>query len=1200
VKVNRKHSVVLRKLACAISVASLALLFSICLPRQVQAQDTGYISGTVTDASGAAVVGAQISLTSTNGLNRATVTDSAGAYVLAALPGGTYDMTVTAQGFQKFTATKIVLNVAQKVRIDVPMKVGAVTEQVVVTGENVAQVETQSSEIGSTITGKQINQLELNGRNFSQLVTLAPGVVSQTGQDEGAVGVNGSVLYSVNGGRTEYNNWEIDGGDIMDNGSNGTLNVYPNPEAIAEVKVLTSNYGAQYGRNASGTVEVETKSGTDTFHGSAFEYLRNDMFNAEPWFNAGQGLGKPAYKKHDFGYTIGGPVIIPGIYHPAKKRTFFFWSQEWRRERDPASISQNVPSDAERGGNFNDVCPAYTGATFTIANFPDCPYSAIDSTGTFGTPFANNTITPTATGTALLQLIPHANGSNGSYVSGQSAGQPLPAYVNSASFPTTWREELVRIDHNLTDSQRLTFRYIHDSWQTVTQMPLWSAYTSSFDNINTNFAGPGTSFVARLTSTFTPSLLNEFVASYTADHILLSNTGPIALPSGFAMGSLYNNNFGGKIPAISIDQGYVYGGGFGADSGYMPWKNANPTYTYRDNITKIVGNHTLQFGAYFVAAQKNQENSVDVQGQLAFDTSSPLTSGNAFADMLLGNIYSYTQNNRQTIFYDRYKILEPYFQDDWRMTRKFTLNLGLRWSFFGRYQERYNQEYGFSPATYNPANAPIIDPNTGAFETNSSGQIIGDPFNGFIQCGANGAPTGCLQNKWMNPAPRFGFAWDPRGDGKWAVRGGYGIFFDHTNGNEANAESLQQGASPLILSATQYNIAGYNNVGAGGGLFFPVSPYSIPSKAQWPYVQQYNLDVEHELPSHILLTVAYVGSKGTHLTNQLDLNQLQPTPASQNPFTPGEAMTGADCTSFSNNGTLANGTPVTGQAAINMGVACGNDPTTLRPYYGYGTITRIESRANSIYNALQVSARRTIGALSFSVAYTYSHSIDDSSDRYDALFVNSYNLAASRAASNFDMRHNLAISYVYAFPFFKGEGLKHTLLGGWQASGITVVQTGLPFTVTNGTAYTDTAGVGNGIGTGSFADLVGNPNNITSADKAAFAASGTFGNLAYSPSAFAIPTGLTFGNVGRNTLRLPGRTNFDFGLFKRFAFKERYAFEFRWENFNLFNHTQFNTIDGSSSSGGAGAVSALGSGTFLVLNGTHDPRIMQFGLRFQF
>src|SRR6267143_3328990 len=301
------------------------LLVALALPLASRAQDTGYISGTVTDKSGAAVVGAEVVVTGSGGnLTRTTVTNGDGAYVVAGLPGGNYNIVVTAKGFQKYSATKVVLDVAQKIRVDVQLTVGAVTEIVEVTGESVAQVETTSSDLTSTITGKQIDQLVLNGRNFTQLVNLAPGVVNQTGQDEGTVGVYGNVAYSMNGGRTEYNNWELDGGDNMDNGSNATLNVYPNPEAIAEFKVLTSNYGAQYGRNGSGTVEVETKSGGNSFHGSGFEYLRNDFFNARNFFDP---VGPvPKFKKHDYGYTIGGPLFIPNHYNADKQKTFFFFS----------------------------------------------------------------------------------------------------------------------------------------------------------------------------------------------------------------------------------------------------------------------------------------------------------------------------------------------------------------------------------------------------------------------------------------------------------------------------------------------------------------------------------------------------------------------------------------------------------------------------------------------------------------------------------------------------------------------------------------------------------------------------------------------------------------------------------------------------------------------------------------------------------
>jgi hypothetical protein len=1185
---------ILKNLPRAARLVVCAMIAILCTAFVAKAQDTGYIGGTVTDKTGAAVAGAEVVISSTNGsATHPTTTNGDGAYVVAGLPGGSYNIIVTAKGFQKYTAKNVVLDVAAKIRVDIQLTVGQITEEVVVTGESVAQVETQSSALGSTISGTQVNQLELNGRNFTQLVTLTPGVVNQTGTDEGKVGVYGNVAFSMNGGRTEYNNWELDGGDNMDNGSNSTLNVYPNLDAIAEFKVLTSNYGAQYGRNGSGTVEVETKSGGSSFHGSAFEYIRNDFFNARPWSSGNiPGDPNPPYKKNDFGYTIGGPVYIPHHYNTDKNKTFFFFSQEWRREKNPSSIDQNVPSVAERGGNFTDLCPG-----------PDCPN------------VANPAAVPiTAAGQALEALIPMPNTTLGGF----------PAYADTVSTPTTWREQLIRIDHNISDKYRLTFRYIHDSWSTVVPNPLWGVGTSDFQNIQTNFVGPGTSFVARLNANFSPTLLNEFVASYTADHIFLTAlNNPAGLPAG-AMGSLFDNGFGGKLPAINLGGNTAYDGGangaLAQDTGYFPWNNANPTYTYRDNLTKIAGKHTLIMGVYFAAAQKNEDNSPDVQGVLSFSTSSPISTGNSFADMLMGNVAEYSQTNLQAKYYNRYKIVEPYFQDDWRVTKRLTLNLGVRVSLFGTYRERYQHAFAFDPSAFSTSAEPSIfyDPTNPSNPLNGS-LSGGNPFNGIIQCGGSGgnslvpaavlgafpaatvgssANAGCLQGHLFNPAPRIGFAFDPKGDGKMAIRGGYGVFYEHTNGNEGNTESLE-GSAPFVLTSSQFNVQGYTNIGAGGGSLFPLSLTEIPTKVQWPYVQQWNLDVQKELPEHIILSVAYVGSKGTHLTILSDGNQLFPAPAGSNPFAAGQPITAADCNNIVNpltglpmpGATLGNGTPVPTAALNNLFVACGNSADLVRTNFpGVSTVPNLQDGANSIYNALQVSANRTIGALTVSLAYTYSHSIDDSSDRSDTAFVNSYDYAMNRASSTFDQRHNLAISYVYALPFFKGSsGFERAALGGWQISGITVAQTGNPFSVTNNTTYGDNAGVGNGEGTGSRPDLVGNPFAVTAAQRNAVDSVSQGGYLYYNPSAFAIPTGLTFGNVGRDTLYLPGRLNFDFGLSKKFSINEKTGFDFKWEMFNTFNHTQFNAID-----------AGLNDASFLQLNGTHDPRRMQFSLRFYF
>src|SRR5438445_412652 len=333
----------------------LSILSILLLPAAVFAQDTPSITGTVKDPSGASIATAQVTVSSPDrGINRTTTTNSDGEYSVPALPPGSYNVTINAPGFKKYEAACVILRVAQKARNDVSMQVGTTTTEITVQGTNVAQVETQSSELSGTVNGTQISQLQLNGRNFTQLVTIVPGVSNQTGQDEGTVGVYGNVLYAINGGRTEYNNWELDGGDNMDNGSNATLNVYPNVDAIAEVKVLTSNYGAQYGRNASGTVETEIKSGTRDFHGSVFYFGRNEIFNARNFFDPAE---KPKYKKHDWGYTIGGPVVLPG-YNKNRDKTFFFWSQDWRRNiENVQTFLVPVPSSIERSGNFSDLCP---------------------------------------------------------------------------------------------------------------------------------------------------------------------------------------------------------------------------------------------------------------------------------------------------------------------------------------------------------------------------------------------------------------------------------------------------------------------------------------------------------------------------------------------------------------------------------------------------------------------------------------------------------------------------------------------------------------------------------------------------------------------------------------------------------------------------------------------------------------------------
>jgi hypothetical protein len=1196
------------------------------------AQDTASITGTISDPSGAAVPNAQVAVKNAeHGISRSSTSNGSGDFLFASLPIGSYDLTVTAEGFKKYEAKGITLVIAQKARVNVALEVGTISTEVIVQGSEVAQVETQSSDLGNTISGKEISQLELNGRDFTQLVTLSPGVTNQSGQDEGGEGAT-TVAFSINGGRTEYNNFEIDGGDALDNGSNTTINVYPSIDAIAEVKVLTSNYGAQYGKNGSGTVEVETKSGTNHFHGDLYEFLRNDDFNATQF-----GLTSvPEYKKNDFGFTIGGPVYIPGHYNSEKQKTFFFWSEEWRRDLTPASgfFSQTiVPTAADRMGNFGDQC---TGAASNL----ECPLVPAfingvaqpigNSPGDVGQPFVGNQvpIQNSDIASALTALIPAPNGVSSDGLEDQWYATP--------TLPTHWRQELFKIDHNINSKLRASFRYIHDSWNQQYPVPLWTSGVT-FPTIQTNFNNPGVSMVARLTANVTPTLLNEFVASYTTDHISTQLTGPWQRGNVPASLGLYDNGYGGKVPGIMLADGQYT---FAEDPGYVPNGplNSNPTFTFRDNVTKIVGSHNIQFGMYFADSHKNEipQPPNGPNGLLGFanatnGTDPSLTTGNAYADLLLGNIGSFAQQQAQLKLHNFYHIYEPYIQDDWHATRKLTLNLGLRMSFYGTYRELNNLAYNFDPRFYVPG-ASSVDPVTSL--------VDGNPYNGWVDCGVTpGVPAGCMSNHWINPAPRVGFAFDPFGDGKWAIRGGYGIFFEHTNGNESNTDLLEPD-NIKTQTTSVVNISGYANLNSSllGAGTPPLTATSIPSKAIWPYVQQWHLDIQHDLGKSTVATLSYVGSAGVHLTRAYELNEIVPVSNSQNPYGPGQVITADDCSSVTigANGqatataNVDTGNPVTmtGGWANNLAVACGNNPNFYRPYLGWASIGRKDQTASSNYNGLEVSVRHNIGGLELNAAYTYSHSIDDSSSGNDAGLFNTYDLNAYRASSNFDQRHTITLAYVYDLSFFKAKGLAHSMLGGWQWSGITLIQSGSPFSVYNSgngsIAPSDNAGVGTGasqIGNlgsltgGSYPDIVGNPKE--GVQNTPFAG---FGPLLFNPAAFVAPRGLTFGDAGRNILDNPWRTNFDMALLKHFAVTESKYFEFRAEAFNVFNHTEFNWLggDGGSASSNAGAGNTSSTvvcyggannsagdpsclpGVLFRPGAAHNARILQLALKFIF
>ncbi len=1288
-------------------------------PRKTGSGQT-LITGTVTDQTGAVLVGAKATLDSGAGAKIEVLTNDRGVYSFANVPPAVYTLTVTATNFAPKVFDSMSVTPGLELPLDVQLEPAKEKTEVNVESSNVGRVETETSTVSGTITQQEVVKLQLNGRNFSQLIALAPGVSNQTGQDEGKVGVVGSVKYSVNGGRVEYNSFEVDGSDVLNTGLNrasSTLMVYPSLDSIQEVKVLTSNYGAQYGRTASGTVQVTTKSGTGSFHGELYDFVRNEAFNDRNYFD--QTSGAPLYRRQDFGGTIGGPLTIPHVFNTDKKKTFFFFSEEFRLEKTPTEYNQAVPGLHERGltllngmvqknlsapnpatgiigqvFDFSDVCPppSPTGNNiFSRSSYPDCPaiqttqglnavYYLEDAPSTAG-PQAQLGVDKNALAILNANLIPLPNSATGcNYALPTSTllgpTDPYRCYVTSVSPSTYWREELFRIDHDFTAKTRATFRYVHDAWDTTVLSPQWNYLSvtdpaaGTFPTIENRFVGPGVDLVARVTQTISPTLLNVIDVSYTNATITLTDqNGPggarfqrdpsLDLPlvvtnpsapgqcnpsvsvdpvTGYpqcGMGYLFNNGFGGKMPGVAfLGTNAAYGGqGFVEDPSYMPWGHTNPTYAIRDDVGKSVGKHTLQFGVQYVYSQRNQTNNAigaasgDTQGLLTFSNLANST-GNAFTDFLAqsssgsgsGAIYgyaqSYTQDSAQLRYYQRFQIAEPYIQDDYKVSSRLTVNLGLRLSLFGTYHEKDSRAWNWVGSRFNPG-AFTVDPAFGELLQNGTpvqfnpNTFALDPSVvsnlGLVQCGVRGTPSGCMKGRLFNWAPRIGFAWDPFGDAKTSVRAGYGIFYEHGTGNEANTGSLEASA-PNVLSVTQPLPLSYNCIGGVGynghpgnpcispltgatapppGTLYPIDVTSIPTQAIWPYAQQWSFGVQREMPNNFVVNVGYVGSKGTHLTVERQLNQRLPLPASENPFGPNEPLTIPDCTitpqgynGHPGDGTTPfqlvsySGTLVSPQspAYVYLQTACANFYTPNvnslpgRPYPGLGRILALQNVANSGYHALQFTARHSHGPLTTGISYSYSHSIDDSSDRSDPILVNSYDLHENRASSSFDERHLLTVNYIYQLPLrnlprhlldwaqdrseassgsagSKSDPLSRWL-DGWELSGVTLFASGTPFTVINqagsqGYSITDNAGVDSGLGVAaSYPDVVkGGPMPSKNSQNTSGSLQ-TIGPLLLNPGRFEAPRGLTFGDAGRNFLNNPSRLNFDMALAKHFKVTE--------------------------------------------------------------
>lgn len=1135
------------------------LLCSVGSIPMAQAQENATINGIATDAAGALVTNAQVKLVNPEtGDTRTATTNGSGIFNFAGLRIGRYNLSVTAAGFKVATLNGIVLNVAQTLEENVTLQVGGVG-QIVSVDANALQVQSETSQVDSLISGAQVAELATNGRNITALAVLAPGVSNNLPDYNGVMALTAGNGISFNGTRPSHNIYLVDGGEIYDRGCGGCFSILVSQDSIAEFQTLTSNYSPDYGIGSGGQILMVLKSGAKQFHGSLWEFNRNEAFDANNYISKLNHQPTPKLRVNIFGGNIGGPVVIPHLYNNARNRTFFFFNEEARRE-----IAGSAPSNSNTipaadfpvlGQSLKYVNPIQSGKA--VGNTPIVPVTtdpaklalyAADGL-TPGSPFPNGVIPANLIDQNVVRMLstgvfPKPNASSGD-----------DQYVASVSQPTYVREDLLRIDHAISDKLQLMGNYIHDANSQTKYPSLWS--NDTYPTVGSLIQNPAYAAVIKLTQTISPNLLNETALNYNGNKLTISPTGTFAAPSGFNTSTFFTgNNLLNRLP--EVDLGAPYSTNWNAS--YFPWRNGAEDFQLRDDLSWTKGRHAMKFGASWMHFIKNQQLQSNTEGTYTFNDSS--FAHDSFVNYLLGNAATFTQLQTLTGLHWVNNSYSAYVEDNWKVTRGLTLNLGFRYDALPHNYERFDQFANFVPANYNPANAqtPIngtLNPTGPGFSTPSGAS---QPFylNGMQLAGANGFPRGGVSNDYKSAQPRLGFAYDPYGDGKTVIRGGVGIFYERIQGND----SYNAGSNPPFSyqpSASNVTFSNANRSATNGQLAStnpkPASLTNLAYHYPLPGQAMYSFGVQRQVAASIVGVLQYVGTAGWHQNDDRAINTL----------------------------------PLSSSVALRQSVATGTaaDTNALRQYRGYAGITQEEQTTNSNYNSLQAGLRlENKHNLTLQASYTWSHQIDYASNGFDlATLSNPFNTRYDRGSGSFDRRHIFSTNYIYDLPFFKTSDnfAEREFLSGWQISGITIANSGTPVNISYST---DTVGLGGG--TSNRANLVSGVSTVGSKTYAKF-----FNTAAFAaPIAPWAPGGIAdggvnqgFGNAGKDKVVGPGRFNTNLSVFKSFPlYGESLRLQLRAESFNTFNHTQFQNVQNSFTAGNFGQVTS-----------TWDARKFQFG-----
>ena len=1125
---------------------------------QASAQEATIV-GTVTDPSGAAIPNAAVTTTNieTNQVSHFT-TSGEGLYLAPGLQVGHYTVRVEAAGFKKAEQKDIVLAVGDRARLDFKLEIGTGIESVTVEATPVA-VQTETGEVSEVIKGEQVTQLAVNGRSIYGLTALVAGASSNMPDVNTPTAVGGNATVSYNGNRNAHNIYMIDGGEDLDRGGSGTISVMPSIDSVGEFRTLTSNYSPDYGLSAGATFTMVFKSGTKDLHAAAWEFVRNEDLDANTFFNNGAKTYVPRNldRYNVYGFNVGGPVYIPKVFNTKRDKTFFFYNMEWRKLVSSGGLNTTVPSTSLYGGNFGSTT-IYAPYVCQVSPAIQSQFAAASvglSGCSNGQPDKNQRVAFPANKIPTSLLDPNAQAllKAGIFPAPNNGNQ----FVGGGVAPTNVREEIVRADHHFTDKLWLFGHFVADSIAQTYATTMWSG--DNVPSAGNTFGNPSYSGVIHSAYVISPTLLNELAFNYNGNRINI-------LPTSTALGVfdrskdgvniplLFPNttNLLNRIPAISLSQlGTNY------TMNWVPWTNKADDYQIRDDFSITKGAHQLKFGISWAIYKKIQTYFASTQGGFTFNGS---YTGNDVADFLLGMASGYSEDGYQGVGHWDNTSWAMYAQDNWKVSRNLTVNLGLRWDGIPHTIEENNQQSGFLPSHWVAANAAVlcnggssICPNSPGLGTSPLAALAGTPMylNGIGIAGQNGVPRGVVQDYWHNFGPRVGFAYDPKGDGKTVVRGGFGIMYARMEGNEQyNAATNVPFGATVGLSNVSLSNPGLSIL-TGSKVTAPIPITGVtansPTEYQPPESIQYNFGVQRELARNTVLSVAYVGTLQRHQNEYTDIN------------VPNQSLL----------------------AQLIQGTLTYN---TVLPYSGFGGIRLGTNDENGHYNSLQMTLHSQIRKdITLEAAYTLSKAFDPANAGGGVGDLNNvsnpYNRAYDNGPSPLDRRHVFVMDFIYDLPVLRGNSgtrLLRATLGGWQLSGIVTAETGFPLNVGLGGSQ-GSNGLANGTNRPNVAGNVSQPHSFTEW---------------FDPSAFSSPAVGAWGNFPRNSIYGPGRDNWNIALFKNFTLSEARGsrFEFRVETFNTFNHTQWNGIGSSFAN----------AGQFGTVTSTYNPRNIQLGAKLIF